>query len=142
MVGRRGGVWRLPAEPRFDLDYAYGRQGELLVGDYLAQLANGQSQIEVKRKSYVDANFYVETECDKGRTGTFHPSGLSTSEAETWAFVIADTRIVLLVPCELLRKAVAHKSAIRKEEKDGSCPTHGFLINIGLLLNLAKAEAA
>jgi hypothetical protein len=70
------------AEPRFDLDYAYGRQGELQIGEFLEWIANGNGQVEVKRKRFLDLDFYVETHCDKGRKGNYQPSGISVTTAK------------------------------------------------------------
>lgn len=127
-------------EPRFDIDYEWGRQGELLVDDYLKWVAQGDARVEVKRKSYVDLELYVEYEHDPGRTGCYVPSGISTTESEVWAYVIGDTGMALLVPCDLLREATAHPAARHRVERDGSCPTRGMLVNVGLLMTLARAK--
>ena len=128
----------MPAEPRFDLDYKYGRQGELQVADFLNWLASGNGRVEVKRKRILDFELYIETECDKGRTGYFEPSGINVSEAEAYAFVVADTGISLVIPTQLLKKAIRHRSARPKEERDGSCPTRGFLVNLAAVMAVAK----
>jgi len=75
-------------EPRFDIDFAYGRQGELQIGDFLQWVANGDARVEVKRKRYLDHKLYVETACDRGRTGCFEPSGITVTTAEVWVFCI------------------------------------------------------
>jgi hypothetical protein len=122
------------AEPRFDIDLAYGRQGELQISDYLTWLAEGNGRIEVKRKRYIDLNFYVEMQCDKGRTGVYLPSGISITTAEAWAFPIADTGIAVIIPTNELRSMLEDPSTYDREERDGSCPTRGKLVNLGALL--------
>jgi hypothetical protein len=122
------------AEPRFDIDATYGGQGELQIADYLTWLAAGNGRIEVKRKRYLDLNFYVETHCDKGRRGCFQPSGISVSTAAAWAFVIGDTGISLIIPTDELRAMLTDSSSQDREERDGSCPTRGKLVSLNVLL--------
>lgn len=126
------------AEPRFDIDVAYGRQGELLIADYLTWLAEGNGRIEVKRKSYLDLNFYVETHCDKGRTGVYVASGISITTAHTWAFVIHDTEIAILIPTEELRGMLDDGSTKDREQRDGAYPTKGKLVSLNVLLYRRK----
>jgi hypothetical protein len=120
-------------EPRFDRDYDYGRQAELAIDDLLTRLARGQARLEVKRKSKPDAWFYVETEHNPfGRR--WQPSGASTSEAEAWVFVVADTGVEVLVPFSLIRRALDRGLGTFKECKQGDCPTRGRLLHIEHLL--------
>lgn len=129
------------AEPRFDIDYAYGRKGELIIGDFLRGIADGKGRVEVKRKRYLDWWFYVETHCDKGRTGNFEPSGISVTEAEAWAVVFGDTGISLLVPTHELRALIDDASSRDRTESDGQCPTRGKLVNLVVLLWRHKQQA-
>jgi hypothetical protein len=122
------------AEPRFDIDKSYGGQGELQIADLLTWLANGNGRIEVKRKRYLDLDFYVETECDKGKTGHYRPSGISVTTADAWAFVIGDTGISIIIPTDELRSILDEPGTRDREERDGTCPTRGKLINLGVLL--------
>jgi hypothetical protein len=93
-------------EPRWDFTVGYGEDGEKTVAELL-HIPDG-SHIEVKRKSYVDDKFYVELEQSPHATGDFKPSGLRTTEADYWAFLIADTGVVVLVPTTLLQKTLAY----------------------------------
>ena len=127
-----------PAEPRFDIDFKYGRQAELLVGDYLKWIADGNGRVEVKRKRRLDLDFYVEQECDKGRTGNYSPSGIATTDSDLWVYVIGDTGIAICIPTPLLRAAMQRNGARPVEERDGSCPTKGLLVNIGAILQEAN----
>jgi hypothetical protein len=142
-MGKRtgGGVMTISrAEPRWDRDLEYGNQGELLIKDFLAQVANGHGRVEVKRKSYLDHRIYVETHCDKGRTGNYQPSGISVSQADVWCFVIADTGIHIAVPSALLREMLDDPSTKDKAERDGNCPTKGKLIDFCVLLYRLKRK--
>lgn len=122
------------AEPRFDLDYVYGRQGELQIADFLSWIATGNGQVEVKRKRYLDLKFYIETHCDKGRTGEFLPSGISITTAKAWAFVIAESGVSVIVPTDELRRMLDDSSSKDRTEIDGSCPTRGKLVYLSVLL--------
>ena len=122
------------AEPRFDLDLSYGRAGELQMAAFYRLVADGSGLVEVKRKRLIDLELYVETECDKGATGHYTPSGISVTTAATWCFVIADSGIHVAIPTALLRTMLTAPSSRPKEEHDGDCPTRGMLINFGMLL--------
>ena len=126
------------AEPKFDIDFKYGRQGELQVEDFLSWIANGNGRVEVKRKRYLDSRFYVEQECDKGRTGEYGMSGINVSDADMWAFAIADTGIIVALPAPLLRKAMQHFASYQTQSKDGSCPTKGTMVSFESMLDAAR----
>ncbi len=130
------------AEPRFDRDFTYGRQGELQIGEFLDWIATGNGRVEVKRKRYLDHRIYVETHCDKGRTGVFQPSGINVTAAHLWAFVLDDTGIHISIPTDLLRQALDDPSSRDAEERDGSCPTRGKLVDFCVLLFRLKQRRA
>jgi len=143
-VGRVGQSSRVTgkAEPRFDIDYAYGRQGELLIGEFLEWIARGNGEVEVKRKRYLDFECYIETHCDYGGRGVYVPSGISITTAKAWAIVIGDTEISIIVPTEQLRSMLDDPSAKDRAGMHGSCPTRGKLINLAVLLYRHKQKLA
>lgn len=122
------------AEPRFDIDLKYGRQGELQIGDYLHWIAAGDGRVEVKTKRILDWYFYVETHCDKGSRGAYEPSGILVTTAEAWAINIGDSGISMICPTDLIRMMVDDPTSKDKAETNGSCPTRGKLINLMTLL--------
>jgi hypothetical protein len=115
--------------PDWDIKLAEGDIGESLVASILT------GTIEVKRKSYRDTKLYVELEHDPGRTGNYIPSGLNNNTADNWAFVVDDTRVVVFVPADRLRRYIDAGKGVPKEETDGDCPTRGILVDLGLLLS-------
>lgn len=129
-------------EPRFDLDLPYGKQGELQISEFLDWIATGNGRVEVKRKRYLDHRLYVETHCDKGRTGTYRPSGITTTTAHVWVFVIGDTGIHVAIPIDLLRFMLSDPSSRPREERDGDCPTRGMLIDFCVVLYRLKCRQA
>jgi hypothetical protein len=123
-------------QPAFDHDYAYGRQGELLVAGLMDGIRAGSARVETKHKSIPDPLLYVETFHDPDRTGTYIPSGLSVSTADYWAFVIAETGIVVWVPTARLRRAVELRYGKPKHAgQNGSCPTRGWLVNLAAVMS-------
>jgi hypothetical protein len=130
------------AEPRFDIDVEYGRQGELQIGEFLDWIAAGNGRVEVKRKSYLDLVFYVETHCDKGRRGEYVPSGISITTAPAWVFVIGDLGLSVIFPTDLLREMIDDPSTKDREESDGSCPTRGKLVALAVCLYRYRQRAA
>jgi hypothetical protein len=86
----------------FDLDYSFGLVGESLVNDLLT----GGKRVEVKRdrKWWTTGNIFVEVECWYNASQSWEASGLTVTKAEYWAFVLAES--VLIVPTKLLRLAV------------------------------------
>src|SRR3990167_6722018 len=106
------------AEPRFDLDLKYGQEAEARISKIFKWFGNGDRRLEVKRKRYLDHYIYVETHCDKGRTGVFEPSGINRTTAAIWFFVIDRTDIHITLPTALLRSAMDDPSSQDREEKD------------------------
>jgi len=129
------------AEPRWDRDLEYGRQAELRVGEILEWIAQRNGRVEFKRKRRLDLQLYIETHCDKGRTGTYQKSGINMTEADFYAYVFGDSEICLWLPVPLLREAIQHRTARLVEEKDGSCPTKGILVNVAAILATAAPES-
>lgn len=128
---------RWDIEPDFEDDLAYGHQGEIWFASFLDALKHGP--VEVKTKSYVDGNFYVEYQCRKG--GVWQESGILITDADFWAFVVDDTGLGVVLETNLLYSAFERfrKDPTRhREETDGSHPTKGVLIEFGALLNHAK----
>lgn len=82
-------------ERNFDIDLRYGNKGEELV----LSLLNGGQKIEVKtdRMAHKTGNIAIEFQC-RGRL-----SGIATSEADYWAFVLNDNKFVLFIKTDILR---------------------------------------
>ena len=120
----------------FDLDRRYGEAGEL---ETLGILKPG-STYEVKHKTFVDDLFYVEYEQlphHSVEAGIYKPSGIAISTADYWAFVIADTGVVVIVPRERLQAVARLSYKIpdrRKETNDSDNPTRGVLVAFKELL--------
>lgn len=125
-------------DPRFDLDLAYGQQGELFVADIRDGLRDGT--VEVKRDGQFarTGNLYVEFECL--RQGRYRPSGLTTTEAKVWVFVLGDTPACLCIATELLRAWVRLEGFPVVDCARGSHPTRGWLLGMHRVTYLLKHE--
>jgi hypothetical protein len=86
-------------QKNFDIDIEYGRQGE----NYLLDILETK-RIEVKtdRIAHITGNVAVEYRY-RGR-----PSGIATTEADYWAFILYDMTTIIMVPTDKL-KAIARQ---------------------------------
>jgi hypothetical protein len=86
-------------QKNFDIDIEYGRQGE----NYLLDILETK-RIEVKtdRIAHITGNVAVEYRY-RGR-----PSGIATTEADYWAFILYDMTTIIMVPTDKL-KAIARE---------------------------------
>lgn len=118
-------------EPNFDIDYAVGLQGELYVASIADTIAAGNGDIEIKtdEKALQTRRVFVEYRCL--RFGKWEPSGIATTTAQLWAFVIG-TDTVLITPTERLKRLARHyydkNEFFRKGCSEGSHPTKGVVI--------------
>jgi len=132
-------------EPRFDIDYEYGRQAELLMGDIIDSLRSGDGRVEVKRDGVAvrTGNFYVEHACRR-RDG-WQPSGIASADAELYAFVLGlEPSVAIVVGTDLLRAYCSWLSAKQPrslvEQRDGSHPTKGIAAPIHGLIEFIRQQ--
>ena len=87
-------------QKNFDLDLQFGIKGE----HFILGVMNGSVKIEVKtdRATHRTGNIVVEFECN-GK-----PSGISTTEADYWAFVLDGNAIALLIQVDRLKAIARH----------------------------------
>jgi len=83
-------------ERTFDIDLEYGIAGE----NHVLGLLNGAMKVEVKtdRMAHSTGNLAVEYS-SRGL-----PSGIATTKADYWAFVIGDNNTVIFIPTERLKE--------------------------------------
>lgn len=117
----------------FDLDYSFGLGGERLVDELLT----GIKTVEVKRdrKWHITGNLYIEIMCWYQGTESWKDSGLTTSTAQYWAFVLNSS--VLIVQFEVLVKAVS-KYGKRTECNIEPNKSRGYLLSVDNLLQVIK----
>ena len=94
----------------FDLDLEYGKMGE----DFVQKVMEGNTKIEVKTERDIwktTGNIAIEIRCN-GK-----PSGLSTTEADTWIHLLAYKGVI---EGGFLLKVVRIKDEIKKLHKEGT----------------------
>jgi hypothetical protein len=91
-------------EPRFDIDFSRGLIGENLVSNLPESIQSGTVEVKTDYRAEITGNFYVETwqygqadESDKKQ------SGINTTKADSWAFVIPQTGAMFLIKTDDLK---------------------------------------
>jgi len=117
----------------WDIDLRFGQEGEVLVN---ALLTAPVEQVEVKRdrRWKETGNIYIETECWSDDLGQWYPSGITSTKASHWSFVLES--IVLTIPTDSIRKAIT-LYGIRREMNRPENSTKGFTITINDLIKIA-----
>lgn len=136
---------RLGYEPCFDIDYKFGEQGELFVTKIIESLGTGRVEVKNDARFSDTGNVYVECQCL--RRGKWHPSGIATTDAEFWVFVLANDTTCVAVTTEYLKSASRavwqNNPDRRKECPRGSHPTRGVAMSVmWLLRNATRVEVA
>ena len=115
----------------FDIDLSVGHDGENLV----KELLTGGKTIEVKTdlKWKDTGNVYIETVCWSRNNENWYLSGLSSTKAAYWAFVLEGA--TLIVPTEVLKQVVtARGRAITCNIPPN--PSKGYLIKVEDIINM------
>ena len=127
-------------QPDWDIDLRDGKAGEDLVRDTLL-LTDEQIEVKTDRKARSTGNLYIETHCRR-RDG-WHPSGINTTKATAWFFVLdSDDKLMVSITTEALKRQVARFGRRVAEERDGTHPTKGVLVPLAGLLREAIRVAA
>lgn len=110
----------------WDIDLRYGQEGEVYVNNLLTSPIE---TVEVKRdKKWIETgNLYIETQCWSDVLQTWYWSGLATSKASHWSFVLEDS--IVVVPTEKLI-GVVEKYGRAKEMNRPEYSTKGYLITV------------
>ena len=109
----------------WDLDLAFGKAGEIQVNELLTASIE---TVEVKRdRRWLETkNLYIEMSCFSEKVNAWYLSGLSTTKASHWAFVLED--IVVIVPTDKLKRIVELKGRKIQMLRD-EYSTRGYLID-------------
>ena len=94
----------------FDIDLEYGKMGE----DFVQKVMEGNTKIEVKTERDIwitTGNIAIEIRCNN------KPSGLSTTEADTWIHLLAYNNII---EGGFILKVRSIKDEIKKRHKEGN----------------------
>lgn len=113
----------------YNNDFRFDLQLGKIHERWLGEVLTGAS-IEVKRDFVSDRTKRVFVEFESRG----YPSGLATTEAEYWAFVLQGHRVVIL-PTDTLKEICRNKFKVGKVVKGGDNNTSlGVLLELGDLL--------
>ena len=126
-------------QPNWDIDREIGAQAEIWVGDIRKALERGTVEVKHETRAMHTGNLYVEYECR--RRGVYQPSGIATTKAEAWVFVIAKDELALVLATERLQELCSSPGIRKAEEKDGSHPTRGYLLPMAFVVRPVKFGA-
>lgn len=98
-------------QPHFDIDFDRGRVGESLVEELPEAISQGKVEVKTDYRAIDTGNFYIETwqygredESDKRQ------SGINVTKADSWAFVIPQTKAIYLITTEDLKTLMRSNS--------------------------------
>jgi hypothetical protein len=98
-------------DPRFDIDYTRGLIGEKLVSGLPKAIQSGTVEVKTDYRAIETGNFYVELwQYGKEDKSDIRKSGINTTQAGFWAFVIPQTEAIFLI------KTVDLKALIDKND--------------------------
>lgn len=115
-------------QPQWDIDYQIGKQGELFMTNVLRSLGTARIEIKTDEMAARTGNVYIEYEC-RGR-----PSGIATSKAEFWAWVLPGDIILVAKTSAVRDLARTYFRAGKSECRRGSHPTRGVLVPVKHIL--------
>jgi hypothetical protein len=91
-------------EPRFDIDFSRGLIGENLVSNLPEAIQSGTVEVKTDYRAETTGNFYVETwQYGKEDESDKKQSGINTTKADSWAFVIPQTGAMFLIRTDHLK---------------------------------------
>lgn len=107
--------------------------------DLIAALRSGRVEVKTDERAAMTGNVDIEHECLR-RDG-WQPSGITTTKADLWAFVLG-RGVIVAVPVEVVRRV--HARALRdgrlRETTRGSHPTRGAAIPLTGLISWCITE--
>lgn len=123
-------------QPDFDIDLAHGQQAEMFVSDIIAALRDQTAEVKRDDRAAQTGNVYIEYECLRG--GEWQPSGISTTKALVWVFVLGG--LALAAPTATVAEvARRHYPTSRRELTRGSHPTRGVVIPLDRYISELQA---
>jgi hypothetical protein len=140
MVGQFGGI--RVRQPNWDIDRKAGADAELWAKNFIRQLYEGSVEVKAPKPflRYWRDGFYIEYLCLRG--GTWEPSGLATTKADTHLLTFGSLPGGLVIDTSWLKRAarLALKRKRHKECNRGSHPTKGVLVTFDEILETRPGE--
>lgn len=125
-------------EPRFDIDLTYGREGEVAVLDIIEGIKSSKTEVKRDAVFHKTGNIYVEYACKIN--GQWFESGIRTTSAEYWVFVLGNSGVMVTIQIDKLKDLAKNYYywCGSVEEKDGSHPTKGIVIPVTAIIQQAQ----
>lgn len=125
---------------RFDFTLKEGQAKEQWMQELLGST---EPRVETKwdRPSLETGNLYVEYQDDPDAKGIWKPSGIATTEADCWIFILGDPVLGFLgLPTETVRGLArdAYRRGRTSVQPYGSCPTRGALVSLNAMFRTAR----
>ncbi len=127
-------------EPRWDLDFRRGQRGENIVRSVVEGMMAGTVEVKTDDAAVQTGRVYVEHACRK--QGMWTHSGIATSQADFWVFVVGE--MLLGLPTDVLRALHATQLQAGRglmECSRGSHPTKGVVLPIRMIVDTVRTLA-
>jgi hypothetical protein len=124
-------------QPDWDIDRERGEKAEALVRALRTTLLTAECEVKCDDRAAETGNVYVETTCKTAQG--WQPSGIHTTKATTWVWVLFDMRVIIWMPVWLLKNLA--RTAPERSCVVGSHPTRGSVLAIDRLLSESRAAA-
>ena len=124
-------------DSNWDLDLRAGLAGESRVADLLSI-----DSVEVKTdRRWIDTgNLYIETECFQQSTQTWEQSGINTTKATHWEFVLEDS--VMIVPTYRIKEIIFEGKCRNTTCNIPPNPSRGCLVTPQVLIEYVRTAHA
>jgi hypothetical protein len=111
----------------FDLTYQLGLHAERVVDAFFT---GDVVNIEVKRDMrWLDTgNVFIETHCYYQESGEYEESGILTTRATDWVFVMGLAK--LTIPVDVILTLMKRPDSKRRPNKHGLNPSWGNILNV------------
>lgn len=124
----------------WDFTFQRGEVGEVLAESLLKGESVGSVEVKTDGRWQDTGNVYVEYECQ--HDSVWKRSGIATTTASHWAFVLEGTGTVVFVETEVL-KAIARDELKRsgpKMQPHGSHPTKGVAVPLSSVFDAQRTN--
>ena len=125
----------------WDFTFAKGEVGEQLAESLLKGESIGAVEVKTDGRWRDTGNVYVEFECQ--HDGVWRRSGIATTTATHWAFVLDDAGIIVFVETDVL-KEIARTELRRsgpRNQPHGSHPTRGVAVPLDAVFESQRRNA-
>ena len=121
----------------FDLTYQLGLAAERVVDAFFkGSIVN----IEVKRdmRWLETGNVFIETHCFYRESGKYEESGILTTKADEYVFVLG--RAKLSIPTDVVLTLIKRPDSKRRPNKHGLNPSWGNILNVAEALKYLQEQ--